>query len=475
MTLYFRQTLTSGLLGLLLAGCTLGPNYVKPDAPVPMTFKEGAPWTEAAPRDQLAKGPWWELYRDPVLNDLQSRAAAANQQLKGAVARLDQARALARGSKADLSPQLDLDPTAQRGRFSAEQTGISGGLTANNFRLPLDLSYEVDLWGRVRRSIEAASADYQASAADFETIRLGLHSEVASNYFALRALDAEIALLGRSIELRREALFLVQARFANGVVSELDVARAETELASTEAEAIGLNKSRGELDHALAVLLGESPSSFNLAAAPLDLQPLNVAPDLPSQLLERRPDVAGAERQMAAANARIGVAKTAFFPAIRLTGSAGYESGEVASLFDWSSRSWGLGPAISLPIFDGGRNSANLERAKSAHEEAVANYRQQVLVAFQEVEDGLLGLRLLSDQAGVQERAVQAAQKAAEFSDKRYRAGMVSYLEVVDSQRTALQSERGAVQILGQRLQTSVLLIKALGGGWNERLGSDRG
>lgn len=475
MTLYLRQTLTTGLLGLLLAGCTLGPNYVKPDAPVPLSFKEGAPWTEAAPQDQLAKGPWWELYGDPVLNKLQSRAAAANQQLKGAVARLDQARALARVSKADLTPRLDLRPTAQRGRFTAEQSGVAGGLTANNVSLPLDLSYEVDLWGRVRRSIEAATADYQASAADFETVRLTLHAELARNYFALHALDAEIALLERSIELRREALFLVQTRFANGVVSQLDVARAETELATTEAEAIGLNKSRGELEHALAVLLGESPSRFNLAAAPLELQPLNVAPDLPSQLLERRPDVAAAERQMAAANARIGVAKTAFFPAIRLTGSAGYQRGEIASLFDWSSRSWALGPAISLPIFDGGRNSANLDRAKSAHEQAIANYRQQVLVAFQEVEDGLLGLRVLGDQAGVQERAVQAAQKAAELSDKRYRAGMVSYLEVVDSQRTALQTERSAVQILSQRLQTSVLLIKALGGGWNERLGSDRG
>lgn len=469
MNLYFRQTLYAGLLALLLSGCTLGPNYVKPDAPVPLTYKEGAPWTEAAPRDQLAKGPWWELYGDPVLNELQSRAAGANQQLKGALARLDQARALARGSRAELTPRLDLDPVAQRGRFTAEQSGVAGGLTGNSFQLPLDLSYEVDLWGRVRRSVEAASADYQASAADLETIRLSLHAELASNYFALRALDAEIALLERSIKLRQEALFLVQTRFVNGIVSELDVARAETELATTEAEAIGLSQRRGEREHALAVLLGEAPSSFNLAASPLDLPPLQVAPGLPSQLLERRPDVAAAERQMAAANARIGIAKTAFFPAIRLTGSAGYQSGEISSLFDWSSRSWALGPAISLPIFDGGRNSANLERAKSAHEEAVANYRQQLLVAFQEVENGLLGLRLLGEQATVQQRAVESAQKAAELSDKRYRAGLVSYLEVVDSQRSALQSERGAVQLLGQRLQTSVLLIKALGGGWNEK------
>ena len=466
MTRYVRPTLTAGLLGMLLTGCTLGPNHVKPDAPIPLSFKQGAPWSEAKPQDQLAKGSWWELYGDPALNELQRRAAAANQQLKAAVARLDQARALAGLSRAELVPRLDLDPTAQRGRFTAEQSGVGGGLTANSFRLPLDLSYELDIWGRVRRSVEAATATAEASAADFETLRLSLHAEVARNYFALRALDGEIALLQRSIELRREALFLVQTRFANGMVSELDVAQAETELATTEAETISLTRRRGEQEHALALLLGEAPANFSLAAVPLDLQPLSVAPGLPSQLLERRPDVAAAERQMAAANARIGIAKTAFFPAIRLTGSAGYQSGEIASLFDWSSRSWALGPAISLPVFDGGRNTVNLERAKAAHEEAVANYRQQLLIAFGEVEDSLLGLHLLGEQAGVQQRAVLAAQTAAELSDKRYRAGRVSYLEVVDAQRTALQSERAAVQILGQRLQTSVLLIKALGGGW---------
>ena len=466
MNRYVRPTLTAALLSLLLAGCTLGPNYVKPDAPVPLSFKEGAPWSEAKPQDQLAKGAWWELYGDSTLNELQRRVAATNQSLKAAVARLDQARALAGLSRAELAPRLDLDPTARRGRFSAEQSGVAGGLTTSSYTLPLDLSYELDLWGRVRRSVEAAGAVAQASAADLEAIRLSLHAELARSYFTLRALDGEIALLQRSIELRQEALFLVQTRFANGMVGELDVAQAETELASTEAEQISLQQRRGELEHALALLLGEAPANFTLAAAPLDLSPPSIAPGLPSQLLERRPDVAAAERQMAAANARIGIAQTAFFPAIRLTGSAGYQSGEIASLFDWSSRSWALGPAISLPIFDGGRNSANLARARAAHEEAVANYRQQLLVAFGEVEDSLLGLRLLSDQAGVQERAVQAARRAAELSDKRYRAGRVSYLEVVDTQRTALQAERAAVQILGQRLQTSVLLIKALGGGW---------
>ncbi len=468
MNRYFRLTLTTGLGALLFAGCTLGPNYVKPQEPLPLSFKEGAPWSEAAPKDQLAKGPWWELFGDPTLNELQRRAAAGSPSLQAAWARLDQARALAGLSRAEQVPRLDLTPSAQRSRLTEERSGVAGGWTGDSFSLPLDLSYEIDLWGRVRRSVEAAQAGAAASAADLEAVRLALHAEVARSYFALRALDAESALLQRTVELRREALFLVQTRYANGIVSELDVARAETELAVTEAEAIGLQQARGEQEHALAVLLGESPSGFSLASAPLDLQPPAVAPGLPSQLLERRPDVAAAERQMAASNARIGVAKTAFFPAIRLTGSAGYASGELSGLFDWPSRVWALGPAVSLPLFDGGRNRANLQRAEAAHAEAVANYRQQLLVAFREVEDGLLGLGRLAEQAQVQQRAMIAAQKAADLSDKRYRAGMVSYLEVVDSQRAALASERAAVQLLGRRLQTSVLLIKALGGGWEQ-------
>jgi len=469
----FLKTLTSSLLGLLLIGCTLGPNYVKPDAPVPLSFKEGAPWKEATPQDQAPRGRWWTIYGDPVLNQLEERATAANQDLAAAFARVTQARVIARIDKADRIPRIDLNASGQRTRFSLDQFGLdSSGPTAitfNYYNIPLVLSYEIDLWGRVRRAVEASRADARASEADYQSLLLALQAELARNYFSLRSLDAELALLRRTVELRRENLDLVNSRFKHGEVGQLDVSRAETELATTQAEAVGLQKRRTELEHALAVLTGQSASTFALASAPLDLTPPVVAPGLPSSLLERRPDIAAAERQMVAANARIGVAKTAFFPAISLTGSAGYASAEASSLFDWDNRTWALGPAISLPIFEAGRNSANLERARAAYEEAVARYRQQVLVAFGEVEDGLMGLRVLSEQAGVQEQAVQAAQKAAELSDKRYRAGLVSYLEVVDSQRTALQSERGAVQILGQRLQTSVLLIKALGGGWNER------
>ncbi len=461
------------ILGLFLAGCTLGPNYVKPDTAIPLTFKEDAPWKTATPQDQVPRGKWWQIYGDPVLNNLEEQATAANQDLAAAFARVAQARAIARIDEADQVPRVDLNASALRSRFSLDQFGLGSSgpsaITFNYYNIPLDLSYEIDLWGRVRRSIEASRADAQASEADYQSLLLSLQAEVARNYFALRSLDAEIELLQRTVELRRENLGLVNSLFKNGEVGQLDVSRAETELASTQAEAVGLEKQRSELEHALAVLAGQPASEFSLASAPLDLTPPAVAPGLPSSLLERRPDVAAAERQMAAANARIGVAKTAFFPAFSLTGSAGYASAEASALFDWNNRTWALGPAISLPIFEAGRNSANLKRTRAAHEEAVARYRQQVLVAFAEVEDALAGLRILAEQAEALSRSVEASQQASDISDKRYRAGLVSYLEVVDTQRTALQTERNAVQILGQRLQTSVLLIKALGGGWEVR------
>ncbi|PLX84023.1 MAG: hypothetical protein C0617_09365 [Desulfuromonas sp.] len=462
-----RHIIALTLFSLLLAGCTLGPDYLRPEVDTPLAWKEGAPWKEAATMDGAPKGSWWEIYGDPVLNGLEEEAAAANQDLRAAAARVDQARALARIDEADLLPRVDLNPAAGRARTPGDFAFGGKGVTGDSYSVPFDLSYEIDLWGRVRRSAEASRADAGASLADYRNVLLVLQAEVAGNYFALRSLDADIALLERTVGLRRENLELVASLFEHGQVGRLDVARAETELATTEAEALGVQKRRAELEHALAVLLGRAAAGFALSPAPLDLTPPAVAPGLPSSLLERRPDVGAAERQMAAASARIGIARTAFFPAIRLTGSAGYASTEASGLFDWDSRSWALGPAVSLPIFEAGRNRANLNRARAAYEEAVAIYRRQVLVAFAEVEDALSGLRVLAAQADAQGRAVGAAREAAEISDKRYQAGFVSYLEVVDSQRTSLQSERQAVQILGQRLQASVSLIKALGGGWN--------
>ncbi len=390
---------------LLLGGCALGPDYEKPSLAVPEEYKANSLWQDAAPKDHLPKGKWWELFGDPVLNDLEVQAAGANQELKAALARLDQARAIARVSEADYVPRLDLNGSVSRGRSGPDFSSSGQGVTTTTYKMPLDLGYEIDLWGRVRRSVEAATADVQASAADLQTVALTLHAEVARNYFSLRALDKEIDLLAKTVDLRRENLSLVQSLFTNGRISPLDVERAETELASAQAEQVGLAKQRNELENALAVLLGKAVSEFSLTPTLMRNRPIAVASGLPSALLERRPDVAAAERQMAAANARIGVAKTAFFPAISLTGSLGYASTESSNLFKWDSRTWGLGPAISLPIFSSGRNSANLKRAEAAFEEAAANYRQQVLIAFRDVEDALAGIRFLDEQQSHQGRA----------------------------------------------------------------------
>lgn len=447
----------------LLPGCTLGPEYQRPEVTVPVAYREEAPWKEAIPADEMDKGPWWRIYGDPVLDDLQQRALAANQNLKAAVARVSQARAAARISETALYPQLDLDPSARRGRSS---DGTSTAL-----RLPLDLGYEIDLWGRVRRAVEAGTAQYEASLADQQNLMLTLQTDVSRNYFALRSLDVQLDLLRRTVELRSRNLQLVTSLFNNGQVGRLDLARAETELANAQAETAALKRRRAATEHALAVLVGEPVATFSLPLPPVNLEglPPQPAAGLPSALLERRPDVAAAERQMMAANARIGMAEAAFFPRVSLTGSAGYASDELSSLFDWDSRIWSLGPMISLPVFDAGRNRAELARAESAWQEAVALYRQQILTAFREVEDALADIRILTEQAEAQQRALVAARQAAELSGKRYRAGMVSYLEVVVSERTALATEFLFTQVQEQRYQASVSLIKALGGGWQGR------
>jgi multidrug efflux system outer membrane protein len=330
------------------------------------------------------------------------------------------------------------------------------------------LTYELDLWGRVRRSFEGANADAQGQLAAFENTLLILKADVALNYFVLRTLDTERAILRNTLQLRRDALALVNARLNGGAASELDVSRAETELNSTEAEIFAADRNRAEIDHALAVLVGKSASDFAVKELPLaaNTLPPVIPAGLPSDLLERRPDIAEAERALAAANARIGVAKAAFFPVVRLTGLAGFESMDVDTLFNWQSRVWSIGPSITLPLFQGGRNRANLKRSQAVFEENVANYRQRILVAFKEVQDGLTGARLLSQQATAQERSLASARKTADISNVRYRAGLVSYLEVVESERTALTAERESARLDGQRLVTSVQLIKALGGGW---------
>jgi multidrug efflux system outer membrane protein len=477
------KIVTSLTLGILAAlptfggSLTVGPDYKRPTNNVAPNYKAESlgEWKQGQPLDHVPKGAWWEIFGDETLNGLQRRAAEANQELKAAVARVDQARATARVARSELLPTVDANPSWTRQHYSPNQNPSFGDITASTFSAPLDLSYEIDLWGRVRRGFEGARADAQASLAAFYNVLLTLHADVSLNYFALRALDAEIATVTSTVSLRKEQVQLVRSRFEGGIGNELDVSRAETELANTEAESAQLAQRRAELENALAVLVGENPVTFRLApleAANQKWHPLppTVPAGLPADLLERRPDVAAAERQLAAANARIGVAKAAFFPVLRLTGSGGYLSGEVDNLFNWDSRVWSIGPSLSLPIFAGGRNRANYNRSKSAFEEAVANYRQRILVAFGEVESSLAGIRHLSDQADAQDRAVTSARRAADLATERYRAGIVSYLEVVDANREALHAERGRAQLAGLRLNAAVRLVKALGGGWSEQL-----
>jgi hydrophobe/amphiphile efflux-1 (HAE1) family protein/NodT family efflux transporter outer membrane factor (OMF) lipoprotein len=453
---------------------TVGPDYRRPTNEVPSAYKatELGAWKEGRPLDNVSKGNWWEIFGDTGLNDLEMQAVQANQQLKAAVARVEQARATARVARSELLPSLNLVPSFNRQHFSPNQEPGFGPLTANTFSAPLDLSYEIDLWGRVRRGFESARADAQASLAAFHNVLLTLQADVAQDYFALRALDAEIATVTGTVDLRKEQVRLVRSRFEGGIGSELDVARAETELATTEAEAASLAQRRNELENAIAVLAGQNPTVFHLPAAGTNNwnpQPPVIPAGLPADLLERRPDVAEAERQLASANARIGVAKAAFFPVLTLTGSGGFVSADIDSLFKWDSHVWSIGPSLSLPIFAGGRNRANYRRSRAVFDEAVARYRQQVLVAFGEVEDSLSGIRYLIDQAAAQQRAVTNARRAAELATDRYRSGIVSYLEVVDASRDALQAERANAQLAGQRLIAAVRLIKTLGGGWSEQ------
>jgi outer membrane protein, multidrug efflux system len=464
-------------LGALLSGCVVGPNYQRPAreaSPAQYKAAELGAWKQGKPLDNLPKGKWWTVFNDPTLNQLETRAAEANQQLKAAMARVEQARAEARIARSELLPTINFDAGYTRQRFSPNQAPSFGAVTANTFSTPLDLSYEIDLWGRVRRSFEAARADAQASLAAFHNVLLTLHSDVAQNYFALRGLDFEIGTVNGTVDLRKEQVRLVRSRLQGGIGSELDVARAETELAITEAEAASLAQRRDQLENALAILVGENASTFTVGRldstnALWNPQPPEIPAGLPADLLERRPDVSEAERQLAAANGRIGVAKAAFFPVVRLTGSGGYLSGDVESLFNWDSRVWSIGPSFSLPIFAGGRNRANYRRAQFAYAEALAKYRQQILLAFGEVEDSLARIKHLANQSAAQDRAVANARRAAALATDRYRSGIVSYLEVVDANREALQAERGNAQLAGQRQIAAVQLIKTLGGGWTEK------
>ncbi len=456
---------------LTIGGCAVGPDYSRPPAAVPETYGATNIWKIAEPRASAPKGNWWEIFGDPELNQLEADAATANQQLKAAVASFEQARALVDVSRSGLFPHVGLSPTYLRSRDSANRpvNGASAGTPDNpynTFIVPMDASYEVDLWGQVRRTVESARASEAASADDVENVRLGIQAEVASDYFALHALDAEIALLKSSVQVFQKSLDLTRNRRAGGIATDLDVAQAETILKTTEALIPDTRLQRVRTEHALAVLTGRAPSGFSIPEKSLTLAPPILPAGLPSELLERRPDISAAERRVAAANASIGVAKSAFYPQVQINGIAGFESVSAGTLFDWPSRFWALGPTITAPLFEGGQLKANLRGARAAYDQTVANYRQSVLNAFSEVEDNLAAQQLLVSEYDAQVAALKAAQKTLEIANNRYRAGLVTYLEVATAQNAALTLERTVVQLRGNQLVTTIALIKSLGGGW---------
>jgi NodT family efflux transporter outer membrane factor (OMF) lipoprotein len=442
---------------------------VPPDPAPPPAFKELGPWKPAEPADDRIRGKWWTIFRDDQLNTLEEQLTVSNQTLKAVTAQFMQARALVRSAESGRMPQVaagvsvaEVDPSDNKPAASKASTQRYTDYTAR-----VDVAYEVDVWGRVSQTVQASRATAQASAADLESVGLSLHAELALNYFELRALDAEKQLIDTSVAAYERALELTRNRYKGGVASGVDVAQAETQLYSTRTQAIDLGVRRAQLEHAIAVLVGQPASGFAIPPAPLSATPPSIPVGLPSTVLEQRPDIAGAERRLMAANAQIGVATSALFPLVALTGSTGFES---AALGDWlklASNFWSVVPALAVSVFDGGRRRAGVDQALAVYQRAEAQYRDAVLVAFREVEDNLAALRILADEAAAQNAAVAAAQRSLTLSNNRYRGGVATYLEVVIAQAAALQTQRSALGILRRQMFASVLLVKALGGGWD--------
>lgn len=473
-----RPLAMAGLGTVLLTGCMIGPKYVKPAAPMspsfkemPPTYKENSQWQVAQPSDALARGEWWTIFGDTELNTLEPQVAANNQDLKAADARFREARALIKYNHASLYPTVGVAPTAGGVRESTNQPYFSttavNGNGASLITLPLDLNYEVDVWGRIRHTISAAREEAQASAADRQTIMLSLQAELAMDYFEARSADATEKLLIDTVQDYEEALRITNNRFEGGVSPKSDVDQARTQLETAQVQAREITLTRAQFEHAIAVLLGVPPASFTLPNAPLAARPPAIPTGLPSALLERRPDIASAERRVAEANDRIGVARTAFYPTISLSGTVGFEGSSFANLFDPASFLWAIGPTLSETIFDAGRRASLSEQANASYDETVANYRQTTLTAFQQVEDNLAALRVLNLESGHQHNATDAARSAEQIFNNRYVGGLDTYLQVVTAQQTALANERNDIDIMRRQMDASVLLIKALGGGWD--------
>ncbi len=462
---------------LLLNGCEVGPRYAKPAAPLPGAYKElNLPqmqfprgWKPAQPGDQVIKGKWWEIFSDSELDALEEKTSVSNENLKIAEANYRQARAAIRASRAGLYPTLSGGADITGNYLSANRPLLSSASRGSygDFVLPVDLSYETDVWGRVRRTVEAARAEAQASAADLEAVNLSVHSDLALDYFELHSLDAERQLLDLTVVAYQKALELTTNRYNGGAAARVEVEQARTQLETTRAQAIDTAVQRAQIEHAIALLTGQPASSFSIGHGSATLVPPRIPVGLPSELLERRPDIAAAERRVAAANAGIGLARTAFFPTLTMSATGGFEGSGISDWLTWPSRFWGIGPTLVQTLFDAGRRRAVSDQALAAYDGAVSFYRETVLTAVQEVEDNLATLRILEEEAGTLDEATKAAQRSLDQSTIRYKGGLVTYLEVVTAQSAALANERAAVDVLRRRMAASVLLVKALGGGWS--------
>ena len=470
-----RRWLTAaGSAALLLSafGCTVGPKYQRPTAQVPAQWSTQGPWQVAAPIDSIPKGEWWALFKTPELDALEKQAVTANQTLEAARDRLNQARTFARVQSSVLFPQTSVSPSVERQRYSGNRPTLGSPIspatdTEYTFAIPFNINYEVDLFGQNRKNLEAANAQLQATAADLENVRLVITSELAADFFTIRELDAELAVVRQALDFQQKDYDLVVRREKGGIASGLDVSQQATVLDATRAQLDLLRQQRAQYQHAIALLVGQPASKFNMAEHALDTSPPAIPTGLPSEILQRRPDVATAERQMAAANAQVGVARAAFFPVISLFGSGGVSSRDIGSLISAPSAIWALGGQAVQPLFNGGRNRANLASARANYDTTVANYRQNVLLAFQQVEDALSSLTTLQSAALSQEQAVADAQRALTIANNRYVGGITTYIDVVNAEVTLLSNQRLMTQIRGQQMVNSVYLAKALGGGWD--------
>ncbi len=473
-----RAVLAAALAMLAMAaGCAVGPRYQKPTATAPTTAVpaewKGQPWQSAAPKDTITKGEWWQVFHDPALDAFERQLLAANQSLLVSRDRLEQARSIARVATAGLFPQLSTDPSMAH-QYAGANRPLSGALVAtsysqNVFSVPFNLSYEVDLFGRVRKNVEAANATLQATAADVANVQLVLAAELAADYFMLRELDAELKVVEENVGYERKGLDLVNNRHHGGVASGLEVAQQAALLDGTLTQLALLKQSRAQYEHAIAVLVGQPAPNFAIAAAPLSATPPPVPLGLPSDVLERRPDISTAERQIAYANAQVGIARAAFYPHITLGGSGGWQSRDISTLINVPSLFWTVGADALEPIFQGGRNRATLAAARSSYDASVANYRQSVLTAFQQVEDGISNLETLAQAAKTQAAAVEDARSELAIANNRYVGGVTTFLDVITAQSTLLANERLETQLLGQQMVSTVYLVKALGGGWEAR------